>query len=103
VINVVRDNVLEGALRGFGRRSFDPRKPLSVKFCGEDGIDEGGPSREFFRLLLKQVQGLPIFSGEQSRMLILDAASKLSNAVMKYCTTCTPFCLLSIGLQAAVN
>ncbi len=76
IINVCRERVLDGAIRGFSRTSFDPCKPLSVKFVGEDAIDEGGPSREFFRLAVREIQEMPIFQGEsRCRMIVLDAAS----------------------------
>lgn len=77
IVNVVRENVLDGAIRGFSRVSFNPWRPLSVKFAGEDGIDEGGPCREFMRLVVERVQAMPIFCGQpRSRMITLDAASK---------------------------
>eukprot|EP00879_Flechtneria_rotunda_P008144 GHRR01008529.1.p1 GENE.GHRR01008529.1~~GHRR01008529.1.p1 ORF type:complete len:494 (+),score=174.37 GHRR01008529.1:547-2028(+) len=30
------------------------KKPLKVKFVGEEGVDEGGPQKEFFQLLVRQ-------------------------------------------------
>ena len=30
------------------------RKPLKVKFVGEEGVDEGGVQKEFFQLLVSQ-------------------------------------------------
>lgn len=44
IVNVDRDNVLDGGFRGFSRKSFDPLSPLDVKFSDEDGIDTGGPT-----------------------------------------------------------
>ena len=31
------------------------KKPLKVKFAGEQGIDQGGVKKEFFMLLLRQL------------------------------------------------
>jgi len=45
IINVDRDNVLDGAFRGFSRPVFDSRRRLSVKFGGECGLDTGGLTR----------------------------------------------------------
>ncbi|KAL3882056.1 hypothetical protein ACJMK2_028431 [Sinanodonta woodiana] len=73
VVNVHRDNVLDGGFRAFGRKSFDIWHELDVKFSGEDGIDSGGPQREFMRLALKAIKELPIFSGpDHAKMLVLD-------------------------------
>jgi hypothetical protein len=33
------------------------RKPLKVKFEGEEGVDEGGVQKEFFQLLVRRVLG----------------------------------------------
>jgi hypothetical protein len=78
--------VLDGALRGFARVSFDSWKQLSVKFAGEDGIDDGGLTREFLRLLMRAVQEMPLFQGNtNSKMIVLDAASKYNqNSIFGY-------------------
>lgn len=73
IVNVDRDNVLDGGFRGFSRKSFDPLSPLDVKFSDEDGIDTGGPTREFLRLAMNSVKDLPIFAGpDNQKMLVLD-------------------------------
>ena len=46
VVNVTRDDVLDGARRGFRRTKFNDNCVLSVKFSGEARIDDGEPSRE---------------------------------------------------------
>lgn len=33
----------------------DLKKPLKVKFEGEDGIDEGGVKKEWFQLLVSEI------------------------------------------------
>jgi len=55
VINVTRGGVWEGARNGFCRGSFNPCSLLSVRFSGEDGIDSGGLTREFLRLLFREL------------------------------------------------
>lgn len=68
-----RSNVMDGGMRGFSRRSFNGWRKLDVKFVDEDGIDTGGPMREFMRLSLKEIKALPIFGGhDDSKLLILD-------------------------------
>jgi hypothetical protein len=74
MVNVTRENVIEGAIRAFQRRSFDPCADLHVKFVGEDGIDDGGLTREFMRLLKKEISQQPMFVGKDgSKMLALHA------------------------------
>lgn len=51
-IKVSRDNIFEGSYTEIMRQSpTDLKKRLMVKFEGEDGLDYGGLSREFFFLL----------------------------------------------------
>ena len=77
VCNIHREDVMDGALRAFTRKSFQPKALLDVKFIGEDGYDEGGPLREFMRLALRAIAELPIFEGpESSRQLTLDYKCK---------------------------
>ena len=72
-VNVDRDDVLDGGLRAFVRSTFNPRSKLFVRFIGENGMDNGGLSREFLRLAIKKIQELSLFSGEDNaRMLSLD-------------------------------
>lgn len=57
MINVCRQNVMDGAVRAFVRRTFTPEAKLSVLFMddfhqAEGAMDESGPKREFFRLLM---------------------------------------------------
>ncbi|CAB1457397.1 unnamed protein product [Pleuronectes platessa] len=77
-INVCRDNVLPCSLRAFKRKSFDPEARLDVVFVDEDdngegAVDEGGPTREYLRLLMRAVHQSNIFDGhEKDRQLRLD-------------------------------
>ena len=73
IVNVDRDNVLDGALRAFGRKGFDPTRSLNVHFVDEQGIDAGGLSKEFLRLTLTAIRDLPVFCGPaNSRNILLD-------------------------------
>lgn len=66
------------ALRAFGRTRFDPKKKISVVFVDDDGhgegaVDDGGPQREFLRLLLIDLRRSAIFQGpENQKNLSLD-------------------------------
>lgn len=81
-INVIRDNLLQGSLQAFKRRRFNPGARLDVVFVDSDGVgegavDEGGPTRECLRLLMREIQMSKIFEGpENSRLLALDTHGK---------------------------
>lgn len=66
IISVYRDDVLDGGMRAFKKQRFNMHRPLDVLFEGEMGIDAGGPRREFMRLAMAQIRGLPIFVGTDS-------------------------------------
>ena len=67
-------------MRGFQRVSYNPNFMISVKFSddmgrNEEGIDLGGPRREFLRLLIETMARSPMFEGtENSKNLALDSA-----------------------------
>ncbi|KAL7383430.1 hypothetical protein ABVT39_010507 [Epinephelus coioides] len=59
--NINRVNVWDGAIRGFKGSSFDPSHEILVKFTddegqAEDGLDTGGPKREFLTLLMNRLR-----------------------------------------------
>ncbi|XP_013888678.1 G2/M phase-specific E3 ubiquitin-protein ligase [Austrofundulus limnaeus] len=67
--NIIRRNVWDGATRAMGRSNFAPEKKVDVKFTDDYGIsegavDNGGPTREFFRLCLHEIKDkIGIFEG----------------------------------------
>ena len=68
MINVDRSAVLSSFMRAFRRRNFNCMCKLDIVFVDDDGtaegaIDAGGPSREFFRLLLNEVVNSPFLEG----------------------------------------
>lgn len=81
-INVSRDRIFHGSVQAFKRRRFDPAAKLDIVFVDNEGVsegavDEGGPSREYFRLLMKAIQQSKIFEGpEQKKHLTLDTHGK---------------------------
>ena len=88
-IHVVRSNIMENTLRAMTRRSFDPSRRLSVVFVdsfgtGEGAVDDGGPTREFVRLLMNSVLNSKFFAGSmEERSLALDSQGNFENPVMK--------------------
>ncbi|CAM4511641.1 unnamed protein product [Leuciscus chuanchicus] len=79
--NINRSAVWEGAMRGFKRVSYDPNLMMCVKFSddmgrNEEGVDLGGPRREFLRLLMETIARSPMFEGkESSKTLALDSTA----------------------------
>jgi len=56
VVEIRRDYVLQDAIRVLSQAEPEAmRRPLKVKFQNEEGIDEGGVQREFFKLLMQQL------------------------------------------------
>ena len=75
-LNVIRGKVLGGARRAIKRQSFDPERLLSVKFMddgssSEGAVDEGGPRREFFTLVLRELNGRNMFAGPMREKFII--------------------------------
>lgn len=77
--NISRANLWEGAARGFRRSSYSENCDMLVRFTDdagvfEEGIDTGGPRREFLTLLMKHLKDRPIFDGpEGHRFLVYNA------------------------------
>jgi len=56
ILEVSRDNLVADTMSALKMADVENlRKPLKVKFSNEDGVDEGGVAREFFRLLAAQL------------------------------------------------
>ena len=62
IVNIVRTNFVFTAMEELKMANDnDWSSPFRVKFLGEEGIDQGGPRREFFSLLLSN---FPVFEGK---------------------------------------
>lgn len=78
--NITRSNVWDGAVRGLNRSSYSPNNDMFVKFTDnagqfEDGIDTGGPRREFLTILMGHLRERSIFDGPPlSRYLLYNSA-----------------------------
>ncbi|ELT87974.1 hypothetical protein CAPTEDRAFT_209590 [Capitella teleta] len=73
LVNVTRSCVIEGAFSAFRRQRFNPLQKLDVHFSREHGIDAGGPSREFFRIVSQELAESSLFWGSaDSKYLRLD-------------------------------
>ena len=77
IINVTRDNVLDGAFRAVTRATFHPADKLSVRFAGEFGIDDGGLTRDFLTCAMAEIEQKLFYGPETARYLKLNTAGKL--------------------------
>ncbi|XP_041833621.1 uncharacterized protein LOC121634773 [Melanotaenia boesemani] len=71
--NINRTTVLDGAIRGFKRGTYDPCHTISVRFSDdmgvlEEAVDLGGPRREFLRLLMEALPQSSMFEGDEGKM-----------------------------------
>ncbi|XP_076877235.1 G2/M phase-specific E3 ubiquitin-protein ligase-like [Brachyhypopomus gauderio] len=82
--NISRSNVWNGAVRGFKRATYSESCDMLVRFTDdagvfEDGIDAGGPRREFLTLLMNNLKDRPIFDGPAGqRFLVYNANGQSS-------------------------
>lgn len=60
----------------------DLKKQLFVEFEGEQGVDEGGVSKEFFQLVLEEIFNLDI--GETVLVLTLDIFKRQFNTEERF-------------------
>jgi ubiquitin-protein ligase E3 A len=58
ILIVRRSHVIEDALNQIAANIADLKKPLRVKFAGEEGVDAGGVQKEFFHLCIEQIVDL---------------------------------------------
>lgn len=56
ILHIRRDHIVEDALNQLSvQGTRDLKKKLKIVFAGEEGIDEGGLTKEFFQLIVKEL------------------------------------------------
>ncbi|XP_051801645.1 G2/M phase-specific E3 ubiquitin-protein ligase-like isoform X4 [Acanthochromis polyacanthus] len=91
------------SLRAFKRRSFNPEAKLDVVFVDEDdngegAVDEGGPTREYLRLLMRAIHQSNIFEGhEKDRQLCLDTQA-LQTSLYEWAGKMIALCVIHGGV-----
>ncbi len=55
IMQIQRNNMIEDSLNFLANQQVNFKKPLKIKFVGEQGIDEGGVKKEYFLLLVRQI------------------------------------------------
>lgn len=68
IFNIYRNEIFKCCVRGMNRKKFSPYYSIDVKFSDIDGIsegaiDNGGPLREMFRLLIDYLHECDLFEG----------------------------------------
>ena len=79
-VYIRRNRLFTDSLRAFSRPTFVVSKMLKVNFIGESAIDDGGPRREYFQLLIHEafsksgsapcIGDIPDYSLRQIRLVI---------------------------------
>ncbi|XP_031633255.1 probable E3 ubiquitin-protein ligase HERC4 isoform X3 [Contarinia nasturtii] len=85
VFNVSRENIVNDTIREICQCDVkDLKKPLKVKFLGEEGEDAGGVKKEFFLLLMKEIldQKYGMFQEYEESRLIWFAANSFEDPEM---------------------
>ena len=54
-LNIRRDHLIEDTLNEISNPELNLQSKLRIKFKGEQGVDQGGVSKEFFILLIRQI------------------------------------------------
>ena len=80
-IIVNRGSILTDSIAHFKQRNFDFNAPVMVTFEGEPAIDGGGPKREYFTLLLRELlsatSAVRLFEGRDGKYLPLHNSDAL--------------------------
>jgi hypothetical protein len=77
VVRVDRQNLIETTLQELREGRADLKKPLRVKFKGEEGVDEGGVQKEFFQLITRALFVDPELSEHTFDMWEYDTDTRL--------------------------
>lgn len=85
VFNVTRENIVNDTIREICMCNVqDLKKPLKVKFFGEEAEDGGGVRKEFFLLLMKEIldQKYGMFQEYEESRLIWFASNSFEDPEM---------------------
>lgn len=83
--NISRNQLWDGTVRALSRKSFSPQNKVSVKFCDDIGrsegaVDQGGPKREFFTLVLEWIVNSQMLCGtEKNKFLSCNATCHIND------------------------
>lgn len=80
-ISVRRSHVFEDSVRAFSKPSFNVSKLLKVRFIGEQSVDDGGPRRELFQILMRDAFTSGLFVGWPCHVVPVHNIQAVSNNV----------------------
>ncbi|XP_056132671.1 G2/M phase-specific E3 ubiquitin-protein ligase-like [Lampris incognitus] len=100
--NINRANVLDGAIRGFRRLTYNPCSTMTIKFSDDKGtreeaIDLGGPKREFLRLLVEALSQCDMFEGQEGHLNLALDSTALREDLYYHAGTAVAVCLVHGG------
>ena len=86
-MTVSRDHILTDSVCEFKTAKFDFNNPIRITFENESGIDGGGPRREYFSLLMKELVSpyapFRLFEGSDRRLLPMHNTDALWGGLFK--------------------
>ena len=78
-VHIRRKSLYSDALHAFSRLTFNASRMLRVTFIGEPAIDDGGPRREFFGFLMRNVFSISgLFTGWPSNVVPIHSIEGVS-------------------------
>ena len=100
--NICRKDIWDGTKRGLSRKSFSPGNKISVRFSDDSGtsegaVDLGGPTREFFTLVVEWLANSQLFCGPKEALFLSCNASCLANSEYLYAGKITALSLVHGG------
>ena len=79
-ISVCRNHIWKDAIRAISKPGFNSNKHVRITFVGEEALDEGGPSREFYILVLQMMsQDCSILQGPEHSQFFVHNVEALAN------------------------
>ena len=86
-ITVNRECLLEDSICAFKTVTFDFDQKFRITFENEAGIDGGGPTREYFTILLKELvspsSSIRLFEGQENRLVPMHNTDALRGGLFK--------------------
>jgi hypothetical protein len=86
-LTISRNSIFEDSIAHFKMRNFDYTARIKVTFEGEPAVDGGGPVREFFTILMRQLLSsssqVRLFEGRNSHFLPLHNTDALRSNLFK--------------------
>ena len=97
-ITVRRKHIFRDTIQTLRHSPWNPSQHLKVTFIGEPGVDDGGPTREFFRLLLTDIgRQEMLFEGPDGKCLPRHNSLATSDKLFFYIGQIMALSMLNFG------